>query len=152
MNYQIQTHLCNRYIFISLSPRFNEQHDDRNKIVNVLVYIMPMSYFAGQIIFLKFDRLMKLVWISLVCILMIIIYSKLLSNSTKTNSTYDENDLEINLSKYIHIDLKGAPPKADKFFESFFNFLEKIQLDVKGVVIEYEDILPLQGNLINVNI
>jgi len=56
------------------------------------------------------------------------------------------------LAKYIHLDLKGAPPKAEKFYESFFNFLEKLQMGVKGVIIEYEDTLPLQGNLANVSI
>ena len=56
------------------------------------------------------------------------------------------------LPKYIHLDLKGAPPKAEKFYESFFNFLEKLQMGVKGVIIEYEDTLPLQGNLANVSI
>ncbi|CAF1181394.1 unnamed protein product [Adineta ricciae] len=53
------------------------------------------------------------------------------------------------LPKYIHLDLKGAPPKAEKFFESFFIFLTKLQMGVKGVVIEYEDTLPLQGSLTN---
>jgi hypothetical protein len=54
------------------------------------------------------------------------------------------------LPKYIHLDLKGAPPKADKFYESFFDFIEKIQMGVKGILIEYEDTLPLEGNLSNV--
>ena len=55
------------------------------------------------------------------------------------------------LPKYIHLDLKGAPPKAEKFFDSFFIFLAKLQMGVKGVVIEYEDTLPLQGSLANVS-
>lgn len=67
------------------------------------------------------------------------------------------NDISIDygrpdLAKYIHLDLKGAPPKAEKFYELFFNFLEKLQMGIKGVLIEYEDTLPLQGNLENVRI
>lgn len=57
-----------------------------------------------------------------------------------------------NLEKYIHLDLKGAPPQANKFYEGFFNFIENIQMGVKGIVIEYEDMLPLNGKLANVNI
>ncbi|CAF5050210.1 unnamed protein product, partial [Rotaria sp. Silwood1] len=55
-----------------------------------------------------------------------------------------------NLAKYIHLDLKGAPPKPNKFYGSFFNFLKDIQMGVKGVLIEYEDILPLEGNFVDV--
>lgn len=57
-----------------------------------------------------------------------------------------------NLAKYIHLDLKGAPPQANKFYETYFNFLNKLQMGVKGILIEYEDMLPLQGRFINVNI
>ncbi|CAM4888165.1 unnamed protein product [Rotaria socialis] len=53
------------------------------------------------------------------------------------------------LDKYIHLDLKGAPPKANKFYEPFFNFIDKIQMGVKGIVIEYEDMLPLNGRFAN---
>ncbi|CAF2966100.1 unnamed protein product [Rotaria sp. Silwood2] len=68
--------------------------------------------------------------------------------STKTInniSTEKPNYGRPNLAKYIHLDLKGAPPKLDKFYESFFNFLKSLQMGVKGVLIEYEDILPLEG-------
>ncbi len=54
------------------------------------------------------------------------------------------------LAKYIHLDLKGAPPQANKFYEKFFNFIDKLQMGVKGILIEYEDMLPLQGRFINV--
>ncbi len=57
-----------------------------------------------------------------------------------------------NLVKYIHLDLKGAPPQANKFYENFFDFIDKIQMGVKGVLIEYEDMLPLQGRFTNVSI
>ena len=56
------------------------------------------------------------------------------------------------LAKYVHLDLKGAPPRAHKFYEGFFNFVDKLQMGVKGVLIEYEDTLPLQGKLANVSI
>ena len=54
------------------------------------------------------------------------------------------------LPKYIHLDLKGAPPQAAKFYPGFFSFIEKLQIGVKGVLIEYEDMLPLQGRFVNV--
>jgi hypothetical protein len=56
-----------------------------------------------------------------------------------------------NLAKYVHLDLKGAPPQANRFYESFFNFLNKLQMGVKGILIEYEDMLPLQGRFTNVS-
>jgi hypothetical protein len=56
------------------------------------------------------------------------------------------------LPKYIHLDLKGAPPRATSFFPPFFKFLKKLEMGVKGVVIEYEDILPLTGRLSNVKL
>ncbi len=55
------------------------------------------------------------------------------------------------LAKYVHLDLKGAPPQANRFYESFFNFLNKLQMGVKGILIEYEDMLPLQGRFTNVS-
>ena len=55
------------------------------------------------------------------------------------------------LPKYIHLDLKGAPPSADKFYKSFFDSLQKLQMGVRGLLMEYEDTLPLEGNLLNVS-
>jgi hypothetical protein len=55
------------------------------------------------------------------------------------------------LPKYIHLDLKGAPPQATKFYERFFSFIDKLQMGVKGVLIEYEDMLPLEGRFVNVS-
>jgi hypothetical protein len=55
------------------------------------------------------------------------------------------------LPKYIHLDLKGAPPQATKFYERFFSFINKLQMGVKGVLIEYEDMLPLEGRFVNVS-
>ena len=56
-----------------------------------------------------------------------------------------------NLPKYIHLDLKGAPPQADQFYDRFFHFLDGLNMGVRGLLIEYEDMLPLHGRLSNVN-
>ena len=53
--------------------------------------------------------------------------------------------------KYVHLDLKGAPPKVARFYEDFFDFIEELDMGVKGVLIEYEDMLPLVGRLQNVS-
>jgi hexosaminidase len=55
------------------------------------------------------------------------------------------------LPKYIHLDLKGAPPQADQFYDRFFHFVDGLKMGVRGVLIEYEDMLPLRGRLSNVN-
>lgn len=62
------------------------------------------------------------------------------------------NRIRTDLPKYIHLDLKGAPPKANAFFTNFFQFIDKIQMGVKGFLIEYEDMLPLEGRLANVSV
>lgn len=111
-----------------------------------------MPLFAGRVIFLKVDRVFKLLILLLSFILIVGIHSKWSPKSSERKSVRQEINYQIDLAKYIHIDLKGAPPKADKFYELFFDFLEKIQMGVKGVIIEYEDTLPLQGNLVNVSI
>ena len=56
-----------------------------------------------------------------------------------------------NLPKYIHLDLKGAPPQADQFYDRFFHFVDGLKMGVRGVLIEYEDMLPLRGRLSNVS-
>lgn len=56
-----------------------------------------------------------------------------------------------NLAKYIHLDLKGAPPISEKFYLEFFNFIKKLDKGVQGFLIEYEDMLPLTGNLSDVS-
>jgi hypothetical protein len=55
------------------------------------------------------------------------------------------------LAKYVHLDLKGAPPNSQAFYKNFFRFLNKLNLGVRGVLIEYEDTLPLKGRFINVS-
>ena len=78
------------------------------------------------------------------------------SNLNNDNNEMIMKDKIINgrpdLAKYIHLDLKGAPPQANKFYETFFNFIENLQMGVKGIVIEYEDMLPLKGRLANVSL
>jgi hypothetical protein len=113
-----------------------------------------MVSLAGQIIFLKVRRIFELL---IFIIIIYIIYSRWSSKGNVVDQSHEksskkENNGRPDLAKYIHIDLKGAPPKANQFYESFFEFLEKLQMGIKGVLIEYEDTLPLQGNLINVSI
>jgi len=113
-----------------------------------------MVSLAGQIIFLKVRRIFELL---IFIIIIYIIYSRWSSKGNVVDQSHEksskkENNGRPDLAKYIHIDLKGAPPKVDQFYESFFEFLEKLQMGIKGVLIEYEDTLPLQGNLINVSL
>ena len=44
----------------------------------------------------------------------------------------------------MHIDLKGAPPKAS-YFEKFIPFLK--QNGAHGILLEYEDMFPFEGQL-----
>jgi len=126
-----------------------------------------MPSLGGQIIFLKVRRIVELVTIILLIVIIYALYSgekpqKLNNETESAGDVLDHSNLRQkrfggsngrpDLAKYIHLDLKGAPPKADKFYESFFDFLEKIQMGIKGVLIEYEDTLPLEGNLANVSL
>ncbi len=124
------------------------------KSINVNKNLLIMVSLAGQIIFLKVRRIFELL---IFIIIIYIIYSRWSSKGNVVDQSHEksskkENNGRPDLAKYIHIDLKGAPPKANQFYESFFEFLEKLQMGIKGVLIEYEDTLPLQGNLINVSI
>ncbi|CAF3710579.1 unnamed protein product [Rotaria sordida] len=135
-----------------------------------------MSQLIGRVMFIKVRRLIQLSICLLFLIIIFTFYSRWSSTSNDKIQFYDNtfnnpflpqdafykkksNDIAIeqlnygrpDLAKYIHLDLKGAPPKANKFYESFFNFLEKLQMGIKGVLIEYEDTLPLQGNLANIS-
>ena len=49
-----------------------------------------------------------------------------------------------NLSRFVHLDLKGAAPKVD-YYEKLFPFLK--QLGADGLLIEYEDMFPFTGHL-----
>jgi hypothetical protein len=122
-----------------------------------------MVSFGGQIIFVKIRRVCELLIFIFVIIIIISIYlrssSQINDENQPARNLFDkyvkfsnkETGVRVNLTKYIHLDLKGAPPNANKFYENFFNFLDKLQMGVKGILIEYEDTLPLQGNLINVS-
>lgn len=46
--------------------------------------------------------------------------------------------------RIVHLDLKGAPPKAH-FFKEFFRYIA--QLGATGILIEYEDMFPYTGVL-----
>ena len=48
------------------------------------------------------------------------------------------------LQRIVHIDLKGAPPKAS-YFEKFIPFLK--QNGAHGILLEYEDMFPFEGQL-----
>ncbi|KAL3269440.1 hypothetical protein HHI36_008510 [Cryptolaemus montrouzieri] len=50
--------------------------------------------------------------------------------------------------KYVHLDLKGAPPKVS-YYQFFFSLLSNI--GATGVVIEYEDMFPYEGILKNIS-
>lgn len=49
-----------------------------------------------------------------------------------------------NLERIVHIDLKGAPPKPS-YFKTFIPMLK--QLGATGILIEYEDTFPFEGQL-----
>jgi hypothetical protein len=126
---------------------------------------MPFS--SGQIIFPKARRIFEFLTFAFFILIIYIAFSEWTStfdNPIEENEiVLDYSDLpteefsnkEItgrpNLAKYIHLDLKGAPPKATQFYESFFASLAALQMGIEGVLIEYEDTLPLEGNLINVS-
>ena len=88
------------------------------------------------------------------------IHSISVNSSLPQDQSFNQNNDRIiekkvpgrpDLFKYIHLDLKGAPPRANKFYEAFFSFINKLQMGVKGILIEYEDTLPLQGRFANVS-
>jgi hypothetical protein len=140
-----------------------------------------MRSLTNRLIFIKMRRIFELLTLSFFVIIIITITSKWssspitndskylnvkLNNNNPVNlfaprnqSFYLNDNIMINkilngqpdLAKYIHLDLKGAPPQADKFYENFFSFIDKLQMGVKGILIEYEDTLPLQGRLVNVS-
>ncbi|CAF1178742.1 unnamed protein product [Adineta steineri] len=125
-----------------------------------------MPFISSQYVHRRSNSIIKYFKVIVFLILLFTVYLRwsLLSSNNKTKLIEHENDNiylpranvqsikhgRLDLAKYIHLDLKGAPPKAENFYELFFNFLEKLQMGIKGVVIEYEDTLPLEGNLANI--
>lgn len=135
-----------------------------------------MPTFVNRLIFLRMRRLFELFIFIFFVVMLLSIGSKW--SSSKVSSQYGQSNLKANpflpidpvlvhdnvnklpdksfhsrpdLPKYIHLDLKGAPPHSTKFYEGFFHFIEQLQMGVKGFVIEYEDMLPLQGRFFNVS-
>ncbi|KAK9879936.1 hypothetical protein WA026_008445 [Henosepilachna vigintioctopunctata] len=48
--------------------------------------------------------------------------------------------------RYVHLDLKGAPPKVSYYRYLFSIFAE---VGIRGILIEYEDMFPFKGNSFN---
>ncbi|CAI4227567.1 unnamed protein product [Auanema sp. JU1783] len=67
--------------------------------------------------------------------------SSVLQASGTSHGAFENSPFE---KIFVHLDLKGAPPKLS-FYEPFFTLLK--QLGVKGVLIEYEDAFPYYGQL-----
>ena len=136
-----------------------------------------MPTLVHRLIFLKMRRLLELFIFVFFVVLLLSIGSKW-SSSRISSSQYGQSNTKINpflpidpglvqdnvkrlaersfrprpdLPKYIHLDLKGAPAQSTKFYEGFFHFIEQLQMGVKGFLIEYEDMLPLQGRFFNVS-
>lgn len=110
-----------------------------------------MSIVFGQVIFFRVRRICQ-IFVGILFILIIgHFFSKKSSIPVGKRFEYKKDAIgRPDLAKYIHLDLKGAPPKADQFYPPFFEFLVNLQMGVKGILIEYEDTLPLEGKLLNV--
>ncbi|CAF2999827.1 unnamed protein product [Rotaria sp. Silwood2] len=136
-----------------------------------------MRKLFNRLIFIKMRRIFELLVLSFVFIIILTINSKWSSTINDNNKSLSIkiNNISVNsflpqdqsinvnhnnitekiitgqpdLAKYIHLDLKGAPPQPNKFYETFFNFIDQLKMGVKGIVIEYEDLLPLNGRLAN---
>ncbi len=133
-----------------------------------------MASFINRLVFIKMRRIFELLTLTLFVIIVVTIGTKWSSttiNDNQRNFKFQMNPFlpkdpsndqlnmfiekpihgRLDLPKYIHLDLKGAPPHASKFYEPFFDFIDKLQMGVKGFLIEYEDMLPLKGRFINVS-
>jgi hypothetical protein len=135
-----------------------------------------MPFISHRLIILTMRRIFHLITFTSFLLIIITIASRWPSSTTVLNDMHDsqinintESSLNMHhsinvmpihdrvihgrpdLAKYVHLDLKGAPPKVKPFYENFFHFIEKLQMGVKGVLIEYEDMLPLQGRFANVS-
>ncbi|CAF3682133.1 unnamed protein product [Rotaria sordida] len=137
-----------------------------------------MRTLFNRLIFIRMRRVFELLVVSLFLIIILTINSKWSSSIINDNNKHRHiniNNISVNsflsqdqslnqnhdtiiekiitgqpnLAKYIHLDLKGAPPQPNKFYETFFNFIDQLNMSVKGIVIEYEDLLPLNGRFAN---
>lgn len=70
-------------------------------------------------------------------------FEKLKDNS---KNIYEDSPLFTG-HKIVHLDLKGAPPKVS-YYDYLFRLLKN--LGATGVLIEYEDMFPFYGNLIDI--
>lgn len=64
---------------------------------------------------------------------------------------YDKSHIEVPLfkgHKIVHLDLKGAPPKAS-YYKYLLRLLKK--LGATGILIEYEDMFPFEGIIQNIS-
>ncbi|CAI5438353.1 unnamed protein product [Caenorhabditis angaria] len=84
-------------------------------------------------------------------VLLLLIYMAATSNSTddKFSKSQDFSKSEIkNMRRFrdvfVHLDLKGAPPKID-YLEKILGELERYAVD--GILIEYEDMFPFWGEI-----
>ena len=58
-----------------------------------------------------------------------------------------ENNLK-QLERIVHVDLKGAQPKA-AYFKEFFKLIK--DFGATGILLEYEDVFPYNGKSLNIN-
>lgn len=70
------------------------------------------------------------------------------NNNYKNGVKYRYEDTPIFTGhKIVHLDLKGAPPKVT-YYDYLFRLLQN--LGATGILIEYEDMFPFKGNLIDI--
>lgn len=118
---------------------------------------MKIRFFNYRTIFIRVRRSIE--FLSILTFFTIIFLFSSRSTPVPTNvvEQIERNSFDLldhgrpDLKKYVHLDLKGAPPRPNEFYANFFKFLNQLNMGVTGLLIEYEDMLPLQGDLINVS-
>jgi hexosaminidase len=75
----------------------------------------------------------------------IIIFLTMISpNSIQTYSKLIKSSTPIFAKRTVHLDLKGAPPKAE-FYQQLIPFIKSLGFD--SILMEYEDMFPFSGRL-----